>query len=231
MLAKRSLGLMLLLSVACNETVDSSDVRTGGVYPEIEVTADGSGDSSVRVELKVGGASSNTYLELRGDDELKVRVGDTTKTMRESGNGYVASFPEDAEGTEFEISFLRGEEDESAPLSKVALPAPFELSLGAREFSRADDDVELSWTPEGSEDVGWAIEGDCIQKDDGSTPDDGEGTLAKGTIDTFESDKDKSCSVELQLTREQYGDLDEAFEKGGRIVARQVRTKSFTSTP
>src|SRR5215510_5589701 len=91
--------LLLLLSAACKETVDSSDVRTSGVYPEIEVTANGSGDSTVRVELKVGGSNSNTYLELRGDDELEVTVGDTTKSMKESGNGYVATFDVDDEGT------------------------------------------------------------------------------------------------------------------------------------
>jgi hypothetical protein len=211
--------------------VDSSDVRTRGVYPEIEITADGSGDSTVRVELKVGGANSNTFLELRGDDELEVRVGDTTKTMRESGDGYVVTFPVDAEGTEFEIAFLRGDEDESAPSSVVALPAPFELSLSAREASRESDDLEYTWSPEGSESVGWRIEGDCIKSDDGSTPDDGENTLAKGTIETFDSDKDESCSVDFELTREQNGELDDAFEKGGRIVARHVRTESFTSTP
>ncbi|HET8934946.1 MAG TPA: hypothetical protein VFN67_15970 [Polyangiales bacterium] len=224
-------ALLLVLSAACKETVDSGDVRTSGVYPEIEVTANGSGDSTVRVELKVGGSNSNTYLELRGDDELEVTVGDTKKSMKESGNGYVATFPVDAEGTEFKIAFLRGDEDENAPESKVALPAPFELTLDQTEASRADDELKYTWDPAGDGNIGWEIDGDCIKKDEGSTPDDGSNKFGKDDIDTFESDKDKTCSVQLQLVREKTGHVDAAFEKGGHIVARHVRTKSFTSTP
>lgn len=232
MLTVRSTStLALLLCAACTETVESGDVRTSGVYPEIEVTADGSGDSTVRVELKVGGSNSNTYLELRGDDELEVTVGDSTKSMRESGKGYVATFPVDEEGTEFTIAFLRGDEDDDAPSSTVKLPAPFELTVEETEASRKDDELVYTWEPSGSGNVKWEIEGDCIQRDDGSTPDDGTNKLAAGAIETFDSDKDKSCSVELQLAREQSGSLDEAFEKGGQIVARHVRKKSFTSTP
>lgn len=224
-------ALLLLLSVACKETVDSSDVRTSGVYPEIEVTANGSGDSTVRVELKVGGSNSNTYLELRGDDELVATVGDTKKTMKESGNGYVATFPVDEEGTEFKIAFLRGDEDESAPESKVALPAPFELTLEQTEASRTDDELKYTWDPPGDGNLDWDIDGDCIKQDNGSTPDDGSNKFDKDDIDTFESDKDKTCSVTLQLVREKSGHVDAAFEKGGSIVARHVRKKTFTSTP
>lgn len=223
--------LALLLCAACTETVESGDVRTSGVYPEIEVTADGSGNSTVRVELRVGGSSSNTYLELRGDDELEVTVGDSKKSMKDSGKGYSTSFPVDAEGTEFTIAFLRGDDDDDAPMSTVKLPAPFELTVEETEASRKDDDLTYTWSPKGSDNVKWEIEGDCIKQDDGSTPDDGSNKLAAGEIETFDSDKDKSCSVQLQLAREQSGSLDEAFEKGGSIVARHVRKKTFTSTP
>jgi hypothetical protein len=79
--------------------------------------------------------------------------------------------------------------------------------------------------------VSWEIEGDCIQRDDGSTPDDGSNTLEAGSIETFESDAEETCTVDLELRRQRSGDIDAAFTEGGSIVARHVRTESFTSTP
>ena len=59
------------LALACSdESVESEDIRTTGIYPEIQVTATGNGSSLVRVRLKVGGSDSNTYLNLTGDDTL-----------------------------------------------------------------------------------------------------------------------------------------------------------------
>jgi hypothetical protein len=225
-------GCLALAAVGCTETVESSDIRTSGIYPEITVEANGSGSSTVTVRLKVGGDDSNTFLELTGDDTLEATVGDDTKTLDETGSyTYRASFPVDAEGTEFVIGFIRGDADDSAPASVVSLPAPFDLSLGATEASRADDDLEFTWDPPGSGNVTWDIEGDCIKHDDGSTPDDGTNTLEAGSIETFDSDKEETCTVDLQVRRQRSGDIDGAFTEGGSIVARHVRTESFTSAP
>jgi hypothetical protein len=225
-------GCLALAAVGCTETVESTDIRTSGIYPEITVEANGSGSSTVTVKLKVGGSDSNTFLELTGDDRLEATVGDDTKTLDETGSyTYRTSFSEDAEGTEFIIGFIRGEADDSAPESTVLMPAPFELTLGATEASRADDELEYTWDPAGSGDMDWELEGDCIQRDDGSTPDDGSNTIAAGSIETFDSDKDETCTVELSLSRENGGDIDGKFTEGGRIVARHVRGDSFTSAP
>jgi hypothetical protein len=225
-------GCFALGAVGCTETVESTDIRTSGIYPEITVQANGSGSSTVTVKLKVGGSDSNTFLELTGDDTLEATVGDETKTLDETGSyTYRASFNEDAEGTEFIIGFIRGDGDDSAPASTVVMPAPFDLTLGATEASRADDDLEYTWDPAGSGDMDWELEGDCIQRDDGSTPDDGSNRIAAGSIETFESDAEETCTVALNLVREQGGNIDDAFTEGGRIVARHVRGKSFTSAP
>lgn len=224
------LGLVWTV-VACNESVESTDVRTTGIYPEITVTADGSGSSRVRVRLKVGGSGSNTFLDLKGGDELTATVDDVTKVLDEtSDETYTASFPVDEEGTEFTIAFLR-EDDDSAPASTVALPAPFALAVSPTEASRASDDVELSWDPPESGDVAFAMSGECIQRDTDDLPDDGSHTLAAGSIETFESDKDDSCTVTVSLERAQRGTIDAAFTEGGRIEAVQVRTDTFTSEP
>jgi hypothetical protein len=225
------LGVSLCV-LACEQSVESQDIRTSGIYPEISVTANGSGNSEVRVRLKVGGSNSNTFLDLTGGDELQATVGDMTKTLDEtSDETYTASFPVEAEGTQFVIGFLRTEADESAPASTVTLPAPFALSLGATESSRATDDVAITWDPPGSGNADWSLEGDCIIRDDGSVPDDGSHTLPAASIETFESDQAETCTANLSLTRSQSGNIDAAFTEGGRIVASQVRRTSFSSTP
>ena len=221
-----------LLAFGCTESVESTDVKTTGIYPEIEVVADGSGSSDVTVYLKVGGNDSNTFLDLKGDDTLEVTVDGDTKTMDQSGDGYRASFAVDAEGTEFTIAFLRGEDDDDAPASTVLMPAPFEMMLGATEVSRSADDLEYTWDPpvDGGN-LSWSLNGSCVKINTGSTPDDGTNTIAAGDIETFEADMDKTCTVDLNLEREQSGDIDPAFTEGGSIVAKHVRSDSFTSAP
>lgn len=230
----RVLGVfgILFLALGCKESVESTDIRTTGIYPEITVEAEGSGSSTVTVKLKVGGSNSNTFLELTGGDTLVATVDGDEKTLRETSDEvYSASFPVDAEGTEFQIAFLRTEEDESAPASVVQLPAPFELEVDPREASRATDDVELSWDPPAGGDLDWDMSGECIQRDFDTIPDDGTYTITADSIDTFESDEQDSCTVTVQLERSQRGSIDEAFTEGGRIVAIQRRRGSFTSTP
>ncbi|MEO8181828.1 MAG: hypothetical protein ABI895_23590, partial [Deltaproteobacteria bacterium] len=86
---------------ACTESVESTDVRTSGVYPEFQVVADGSGSSSASARLEVGGNDSNTFLDLRGSDLLEVSAGGQTQRMTSGGDhSYSARFPFDAAGTE-----------------------------------------------------------------------------------------------------------------------------------
>lgn len=222
----------LAFTLGCTQSVESTDIRTTGIYPEITVTATGSGTSKVEVELKVGGSSSNTYLDLTGEDQLKATVAGTAKILDDTGSHtYSASFPVDEEGTEFVISFLRGTIDDSAPASTVSLPAPYDFSVMPTEASRATEAIDLAWEPPATGNVRWGLKGDCVKLASGTTPDDGAHSLPAGTIDTFESDNDKSCTVDIDLTRSQSGEIDPAFTEGGSIVARQVRGASFSSNP
>jgi hypothetical protein len=221
-----------LLALACTESVESTDVKTTGIYPEIEVVSTNGTSSKVTVWLKVGGDDSNTYLDLKGEDTLEASVDGETKTLDQSGDSYSASFDTAAEGAEFTIAFLRGDDDDSAPESVVTMPAPFELDIAVSEASRADDAVEFTWDPPvdgGSMD--WHYNGECVQLGSDDTPDDGTHELAAGSIETFDSDKDKSCTVELEVSRNQGGDIDSAFTEGGSIVAKQIRSATFTSNP
>jgi hypothetical protein len=221
-----------LLAFGCTESVESNDVRTSGVYPEITVTGTGNGSSTVSVRLKVGGSDSNTFLDLTGDDKLQATVDDTTKTLDGSGNTYQTTFPTDAEGTEFTIAFLRGDMDDDAPASTVTMPAPFDLMLAVSTAGRGADDVDVTWAPPVSgAQATWKLSGECIKLDTGSIPDDGTHTIEAGTIETFESDMDKSCTATFEMTRSRNGSVDPAFTEGGRVVARHVRSEAFTSTP
>jgi hypothetical protein len=219
------------LAFGCTQSVESTDVRTTGIYPEIEVTATGNGDALVEIRLKVGGKTSNTFLELTGKDTLEVTAGGKTKVPDRSGDAYRVAFSVDEEDTEFEVAFLRGGEDDDAPSSVVSMPAPFDLTVDTTEASRADDAVDFVWDPPASGNIAWDIDGDCIKDADDKTPDDGAGSLAAGEIDTFASDEEETCTVDLTLTRSRSGSIDSAFTEGGSIVARHVRTDSFTSTP
>ena len=222
----------LSLTLGCTQSVESTDIRTTGIYPEITVTATGSGTSKVEVQLKVGGSSSNTYLDLTGEDQLTATVAGTSKVLDDTGSHtYSASFPVDEEGTEFVVSFLRGMIDDSAPVSSVGLPAPFDFGVSPTEASRATEAIDLTWDPPASGNVRWNLDGDCVQHASGSTPDDGVQALPEGSIDTFSSDRDKSCTVDIELTRSAGGNINPAFTEGGSIVARQVRTASLTSNP
>lgn len=220
------------LALGCSAEVESTDIRTSGIYPEITITASGDGRSEVEVRLKVGESSSNTFLKLRGDDTLEATVEGVTKTLDErSSNTYRTSFDVDAEGTEFIIAFLRGDDDDGAPASTVTLPAPFTMELGAQAASRETDPVDFTWDPPATGTIRWRAEGDCIISEDDDTTDDGEASIPAGTIDTFDSDKEETCPVELELVRSRRGTIDSAFTEGGRIEARHVRSATFESTP
>jgi hypothetical protein len=224
------LGLVVA-AFGCSESVESTDVKTTGIYPEITVTADGSGSSRVRVRLKVGGSNSNTLLDLTGGDELTATVDGDTKVLDEtSDETYTATFPTDEEGTEFTIAFTR-EDDDSAPESTVTLPAPFTMSVSPTEASRASDDVDVEWDPPATGNLEFSLSGNCIKSQDDDLPDDGSHTITADSIETFKDDEEESCTVSVELERAQRGNIDPAFTEGGMIKALQVRSDSFTSTP
>ena len=216
---------------ACTQSVESTDVRTSGVYPEFQVMADGTGSSTASARLKVGGNDSNTFLDLRGSDVLEVSAGGDTQRLTSGGDHrYSARFPVDEAGTEFVFSFRRGEQDDGAVHSAVTLPEPFELQMGSSEASRATDQVSFLWDPPAGGELHWDLTGDCIWTEQGSTPDDGSNTLNRDDVRSVGSEP-KSCTARLEVQRSHSGSIDAAFTEGGENKAYQVRAQSFTSLP
>lgn len=224
--------LLPVTALACTETVESSDVRTSGVYPEFQVVADGSGSSRVSARLKVGGDGSNTYLDLQQGDRIEVRAGEETRSLNETEtHTYAAQFDIDEAGTEFVFSFVRSEQDESALRSAVTLPEAFSLQMTANQASRADARVGFSWDPPASGDLHWKVAGACVWADEGDTDDDGDHILGADDVRSPAADSAKTCPVDLTLMRGRAGSVDPAFTEGGENIAYQARTQTFTSTP
>lgn len=239
--------LFLLASAAC-ERVESSDVRTSGIYADMTVTARGDGESQVSAALRVGGSLSNTYLELVDGDELMAIQGEDEVRMSKRSIplgpvSYVASFPVDAENTPFRVSFSREPHDEaekacrggSAPSSFATLPAPFTIDGpdAGRTFSRADDDIEVTWSPTGSRDrMSWRVSGSCVENDSGDIDSDsGRFVVRRGDLRPIENRERDDCSLTIEIVRQRAGQIDPAYGEGGRFVARQVRQIRVESVP
>ncbi|MBK9266332.1 MAG: hypothetical protein IPM54_41925 [Polyangiaceae bacterium] len=116
----------------------------------------------VTATLKVGGASSNTYVDLAGGDRIFATGGDSRVEMQSQGAGkYEAEFNTAAADTEFLVDLQR-EEDDDAPASVGKLPGPFSMVVPNMTMSRAKD-IVITWAPAGTNDA-MTIEltGNCI---------------------------------------------------------------------
>lgn len=217
-------------------SVDSSDVRTAGIYPNFTASTDGSG-TRAEATLRVGGASSNTFVALSDGDSLTVTADGEATTLSETRLGdyviYTADLEPDAEDTSFTFALERTT-DTSAPSSVATLPAAFELTAPAADsvFSRAED-IVVSWEPSGEQDtmlVEWAT--DCTWtyevEVDGDT---GSLTIPAADVEVIDGHEEESCAGALTLTRRRGGALDPAFEEGGSIYGRQTRSVALRSDP
>ncbi len=228
-----SLGFVPLITLTCLaagcwQEVESTDVRTSGVYPVIDVTADGSGSTRVEVKLKVAGRASTTFLELTGEDRFTATAGGKTKDLIESGSvSYAAAFPDDVAGP-YTIAFLRGPADTSAPSTTVDCRL-HSLRWAAAEVSRATGTLPLTWTPAGADDLDVSLLGTCVGLTLKTIPDDGAATIAGDEL--IAQRADDACTVTLTLARRRSGDVDPAFTEGGHVEARQVRDATFTTAP
>lgn len=223
---------------ACAEDVDSDNVKTDGMFANFTVTGRENGQSEVRAWILIGGGNSNTYADLTGGDVLTATSGTEMRTLTEEGGNlgsvhiYAGTFAGAEEGQEFTVNFER-EDDESAPNSVTALPAPFEITapIEGADVSRAEP-LTITWTPATSEAVDIRLDGDCtIIETESVSSDTGSHTFPADSINTTASNEGETCSVELTVSTRVAGSVDPAFGEGGRFDAIQERTISFRSTP
>jgi hypothetical protein len=227
-------AFVALPAIACTEDVNSTDVKTSGVYADMSVTAKGNGSSEVAAGLKVGGSNSNTYMNLDGADELIATVGDESKAMSGGPNYYKTTFATDAADTAFVIAFNRGPDDIQAPNSTVSLPAPFTIAGIATgdSISRAAG-LTATWTAATDGDsMRWSLDGDCLFATNRSlTGDTGTVTVATADFSVHSGDEQTSCPANFCVARTRSGTVDPNFGEGGVIDAEQQRCVAFTSAP
>ncbi len=237
------LGLGLTSTiVGCAADVESEDIRTSGVYADFEVLAStsqqggditGSG-SQVSAYLRVDDSTSNTFLDLTGEDELIVTADDESRTL--TGEERTTDFDGDEEGLEFNFAFMRGEEDDNAPESTVSLPPSFVVE-GMEGTDGNDPEVtrsaSLQLHLEGltNEEVNYHVEGDCLKLRSGSVDaNDGDITIPQSAFEAWDDQADEACGAKLYVEVVNKGSLDPAYD-GGTIEAIRRVWVPFASTP
>lgn len=221
------------------QTTSSADVDTSGIWADFWIQAPGDGRATVYATLRVGGATSNTYVELQAGESLTVAAAGQSQTLQANRSvildaiSYSSKLATDAEGTEVEIALHRTK-DAGAPRSVVTLPKPLEVTAPAAgaSVSKAGDGLTITWAPSGGPDpVTVSVTGGCIEAYE-ATPagDPGTFTLAPGALAKTPEGAADHCEGTVSVTRKRAGTLDPAY-KGGRIDARQVRQVKVQLVP
>ncbi len=227
-------ALALFTATACT-SVESSDIKTSGIYADLWTIADGDGASYSEATLRVGGALSNTFVTLSDGDELTTTLGEQVEIMHEQNLAdiftYRADFESDAPDTDYVVAFERLDDD-SAPNSVMSLPAPFTVDALADEYSRDDADLVVTWDNQADEKMKIWAEGTCIinQYHDNET-DAGTYTFAADSIEPQNADANENCEIEITLWRSRPGDVDSAYGEGGAAWGYQRRKLTTLSIP
>ncbi len=231
-----ALATPLALTIGC-ESIESTSVGTDSIYADFAATSDGSQTHATAV-LRVGGATSNTFVNLEGDDILTVSSGDQSLEMTESYVGdiyvYAADFDLVDADTPFSFSLDRTL-DAGAPDSACTLPQPLELTSPVADdvYSRTTDDLTVTWTPDAEQDlVRIIVQGDCIWRQEIDVEGDpGTYVITAGSIDPIDDNDPQACDATVTIQRRRSGDLDAGFGQGGTIFGIQERTVGIRSDP
>lgn len=223
---------LLLLNACTVETVDSKNVRTGGISATITANATTDAATTVTASLRVGGPSSNTVVDLSGGDKIFAAAGDKRLEMVAEGSGiYQVDFNTAAADTEFVVDLQR-EVDDDAPKSSGTLPAPFSFQVPTMSTSRAQA-IEITWSPSGTnDDMSLEISGTCIfQRTIDIAGDTGSHTIEPGTLASVDPNKPETCDLNVEMKRTRKGTPDLAFDPQSSFTLTQTRTAKFTSAP
>ena len=143
----RSLWFLTLLPLVACESVESKDVGTDAMSAQIEVISADGASTRVNTTLRVGGLTSNTYVQLTGDDQLTADDGTGPIEMSYLSIGdywtYIADFSVAAADTNFAVALVRSLDD-GAPSSTATLPAPFDLTAPAEATADIDRTEAMS---------------------------------------------------------------------------------------
>lgn len=230
----RALALLFLLP-AC-ESVKSTDIATGSIYPDFSVVTQDA-ITTATATLRTGGATSTTFVSLETGDTLAVTDGTETVPMAEVNLGeyyaYVATLAATEAGTTFTFDFER-EVGDSAPASTATMPDGLAITAPAADtvLSRAEP-ITVTWDPSGlDDDIEVELESECIL--DATVAVDGDPgtyTYEVGSYEVLDSMVDQSCEATIHVRRIRHGTLDPAFSSGGNVWAAQQANLSVRLDP
>jgi len=227
--------LVVAAAAAACQPVNSDSIKTSGMYANFLADADGNGSTLVTARLKVGGALSNTVVDLMTGDKLSATSDAATQNMVKGPAAlgdiyYAATFTGDAEGKSFTVALSR-DNDTSAPNSTATLPAPFVLApLAKTSFSRTEA-ITVSWSPTTADKIAVAFAGGCIRGLVKGNLTGDSLVVSAGELQPIKDHENESCGVVIAVARDRAGTVDPAYGGGGTFVGRHHRTASFQSTP
>jgi len=223
--------------MACSD-VKSSGVNTSGIYAEISAIVKPTNQTDVKVVMRVGDASSNTFIELDSGDSLEASDGISTEELGHSSFGSIHSYSESFDTTDADTEFtinLKRELETSAPSSVATLPADFSFTAPADNTTHSrQDPLTISWdaSAESSDTMAIEANGSCVFSINAEVP----FNVGSYTIDPdeFESigaeDTAESCELEIDLQRQKAGTLDPAYGSG-LIFGGVLKTQTIRLDP
>lgn len=234
----RSFWFLTLLPLVACESVESKDIGTDAMSAQIEVISADGASTRVHTTLRVGGLTSNTYVELTGDDQLTADDGSGAIEMSYLSIGdywtYIADFSVAAADTPFTVALVRSL-DGGAPASTASLTAPFALTAPAEAtvFSRASDPITVTWDSSGTDDsMVVRLSSDCtLSATQEVAGDPGTYTFEVGSYEVADGSEAESCEGTLTVERRRAGVLDEAFGEGGEVYAAHRREVKIRLDP
>lgn len=229
-------AMALALTAGC-ESIESTDVMTSAMYADFSATSDGATTHALAI-LRAGGATSNTFVNLEGDDILTVSAAGESQEMTEGYIGDIYAYDADFDlfqaDTEFTFSLDRSI-DAGAPDSRCSLPEPLELTAptDGDTYSRGQNDLGVTWSPASEADeIRIVVQGDCLWQHivdvDG---DPGSYVIPAGTLDSIDQDNPQACDATVTVQRRRFGSLDAGFGEGGTIYGIQARVADIRSDP
>lgn len=237
----------------CASDVDSVDVNDGGIFADFEAIERNDRSIEVAASLKVGGSTSNTFLEMEGGERLLVHYGGVTREMVEhvelfGAVSYSQVMPPATNGSsELSIVFVRS--DGTRLTSDIELPSDFSISNPSDNDSFTElDTVQLTWGPPTAQaSTNLSIASVCNLSDGSSMLTDGSQALSSEStgFDSFASALLPSlvfvprpngtawtrCEVDFTIDRERFGHVSSAYGEGGRFRAAVTRTVRIEVVP
>jgi len=222
----KAIFLLPLLLAACAK-VDSSQVKSGGIYANYSVTAQGNGSASCEATFQVG-SPTGTYLSLSGSDAATC---DGHPMQRSEILGivtYSAQVPYDLSRTYSAVLHRDGEPDYQSDMN---LPEPLALTYPAGgETVSGSNGIELRWALAQSTayDISVTVNGPKKTTVLASQyPDAGSMFIPS---DAFELPIGSTAeNFTVVVTRSKAGSFPQGLA-GGRSKGKQIATRTFVVT-